>query len=162
MVSLLLGQQKGYTKYSCFLCMWDSRDRKRHWIQKEWPKRDTLKRGMPNVIHNPIVSRDKIIFPPLHIKLGLIKQFVKALSVDGECFQHLMCILPGSSYKKNQSWSIYWTSDTNPCAWSRFYSNYEWLGEGSVVYPLWMLQGRRQLSEIRGVKLKTGGAKFWR
>ena len=47
MVSLLLGQQKGCTKYSCFLCMWDSRDRERHWIQKEWPKRDTLERGMP-------------------------------------------------------------------------------------------------------------------
>ena len=25
MVSLLLGQQKGYTKFPCFLCMWDSR-----------------------------------------------------------------------------------------------------------------------------------------
>ena len=37
MVSLLLGQQKGYTKYPCFLCMRDSRDRERHWIQKEWP-----------------------------------------------------------------------------------------------------------------------------
>ena len=70
MVTLLLGQQKGYTKYPCFLCMWDSRDRERHWIQKEWPKRDTLEQSMPNVIHNPIVSRDKIIFPPLHIKLG--------------------------------------------------------------------------------------------
>ena len=27
MVSLLLGQQKGYTNYLCFLCMLDSRDR---------------------------------------------------------------------------------------------------------------------------------------
>ena len=27
MVSLLLGQQKGYTNYPCFLCMLDSRDR---------------------------------------------------------------------------------------------------------------------------------------
>ena len=56
--------------------------------------------GMPNVIHNPIVSRDKIIFPPLHIKLGLMKQFVKALSVDGESFQHLICTFPGFSFEK--------------------------------------------------------------
>ena len=56
MVSLLLVQQKGYTKYPCFLCRWDSRDRESHWIQKEWSKRDTLERGMPNVIHNSIVS----------------------------------------------------------------------------------------------------------
>ena len=55
----------------------------------QWPMSFT--KGMPNVIHNPIVSRDKIIFPPLHIKLRLMKQFVKALSVDGECFQHLIC-----------------------------------------------------------------------
>ena len=102
MVSLLLGQQKGYTEYSCFLCMWDSRDGERHWIQKEWPKRDTLERGMPNVIHNPIVSRDKIIFPPLHIKLGLMKQFVKALSVDGECFEHLICTFPAYHTKKSK------------------------------------------------------------
>ena len=80
--------------------MWDSRDRERHWIQKNWPKRDTLERGMPNVIHNPIVSRNKIIFSPLHIKLGLMKQFVKALSVDSECFQHLICTFPGLSYEK--------------------------------------------------------------
>ena len=29
-----------------------------------------------------------------------MKQFVKALSVDGECFQHLICTFPGLSYKK--------------------------------------------------------------
>ena len=76
MVSFLPGQQKGYTKFPYFLCMWDSRERENYWTQKEWPKRDNLKAGMPNVIHEPIVSRDKIFFPPLHIKLGLMKQFV--------------------------------------------------------------------------------------
>ena len=80
--------------------MWDGRDRENHWTRKEWPKRDTLKAGMPNVIHEPIVSRDKIIFPPLHIKLGLMKQFVKALHLDGECFQHILRAFPGLSYEK--------------------------------------------------------------
>ena len=100
MVSFLLGQQIGYTKFPCFLCLWDSRDHENHWTQKEWPKRETLKAGMPNVIHEPIVSRDKIIFPPFHIKLGLIKQFVKALHLDGECFQHILRTFPGLSYEK--------------------------------------------------------------
>ena len=80
--------------------MWDSRDLENHWTQKEWPKRDTLKAGMPNVIHEPIVSRDKIIFPPLHIKLGLMKQFVKVLHLDGECFQYILRTFPGLSYEK--------------------------------------------------------------
>ena len=79
MISFLLRQQKGYIKFPCFLCMWDSRNRENHWTQKEWQKHDTLKAGMPNVIHEPIVSRDKIIFPLLHIKLGMMKQFVRAL-----------------------------------------------------------------------------------
>ena len=51
--------------------MWDSRDRENHWTQKECPKRDTVKAAMPNGIYELIVSRDKIIFPPLHIKLGV-------------------------------------------------------------------------------------------
>ena len=63
-------------------------------------QRDTLKAGMQNVIYDPIVSRDKIIFPPLHIKLGLMKQFAKALRLDGECFQHLLRAFPGLSYEK--------------------------------------------------------------
>ena len=32
-----------------------------------------------------MVDRDKVLLPPLHIKLGLMKQFVKALSKDGAC-----------------------------------------------------------------------------
>jgi hypothetical protein len=30
-IGLLLGQQRGYTKFSCFLCEWDSRARNIHW-----------------------------------------------------------------------------------------------------------------------------------
>jgi len=37
-VALLLGMQLGYTKYCCFLCEWDSRDKKNHYINKLWPK----------------------------------------------------------------------------------------------------------------------------
>ena len=32
-ISLFLGKL-GYTKYCCFLCEWDSRDRKYHYFQK--------------------------------------------------------------------------------------------------------------------------------
>ena len=100
MVNFLLGQQHGFTKFPCYLCMWDSRARDKHWTQKEWPIRETLEAGMPNILHDPIVSRDKIIFPPLHIKLGLMKQFVKALSSDGECFQYIVSAFPALSIEK--------------------------------------------------------------
>ncbi|GBN35087.1 Tau-tubulin kinase 1 [Araneus ventricosus] len=38
-IGLLLGQQSGFTKFPCFICEWDSRDRESHWIKKIWPKR---------------------------------------------------------------------------------------------------------------------------
>lgn len=100
MVNVLLGQQHGFTKFPCYLCMWDSRARDKHWTQKDWPIRDTLEAGMPNLVHDPIVSRDKIIFPPLHIKLGLMKQFVKALNHEGKCFKYIVSAFPALSFEK--------------------------------------------------------------
>ncbi|GFS65865.1 uncharacterized protein TNCV_390901 [Trichonephila clavipes] len=32
-ISMLLGQQSGYTKFPCFLCEWDTRDRKQHYVK---------------------------------------------------------------------------------------------------------------------------------
>lgn len=100
MVNFLLGQQGGYTKYPCFLCLWDSRAKDKHWEQKVWPVRETLTVGEKNVIHQPLVPREKIIFPPLHIKLGLIKQFVKALNTESNCFKFICLTFPGLSYEK--------------------------------------------------------------
>jgi len=36
-----------------------------------------------------LINREKILLPPLHIKLRLMKQFVKALDRDGACFKYL-------------------------------------------------------------------------
>ena len=79
MVSFLLGQQSGYTKFPCFLCYWVSRDKANYWKIKNWPVREQLKVGDRNVRHDQFVPREKIIFPHLHIKLGLINSFSKVL-----------------------------------------------------------------------------------
>ncbi|KAK5649680.1 hypothetical protein RI129_000709 [Pyrocoelia pectoralis] len=100
MVNFLLGQQSGYTKYPCFLCLWDSRAKDQHWVNRNWPLRNVMTQGKQNVINEPLVARDKIIFPPLHIKLGLMKQFVKALNRDGLCFGYLIHKFPGISTEK--------------------------------------------------------------
>lgn len=78
-VSMLLGLQGGYTKFMCFLCLWDSRADDKHYIQKHWPQRIEFVPGEANVENLPLVDPKKIILPPLHIKLGLIKNFVKKL-----------------------------------------------------------------------------------
>ncbi|GBN63632.1 hypothetical protein AVEN_108940-1 [Araneus ventricosus] len=78
-ISMVLGQQAGYTKYPCFLCEWDNLDKKNHWIKKKRLHRKTLKPGNKNVVEESLVEPSKVLLPPLHINLGLLKQFVKAL-----------------------------------------------------------------------------------
>ena len=72
-VALLLGMQLVYTKYCYFLCEWDRRDKKNHYVNKLWPKRTTLTPGEKIVINHPLILPEKIYLPPLHIKLGLMK-----------------------------------------------------------------------------------------
>ena len=95
--NFLLGQQGGYTKNSCFFCYWDSRVTSQHWVKKDWSAREDLTVGDKNVINQPLVNQDRIIFPPLHIKLGLMKQFVKALDKHGGCFNYIVQKFPGLS-----------------------------------------------------------------
>jgi len=51
-IALLMGKQIGYTKFCFFLCEWDSRDKKNHYIKKEWPKHESrLGRKMLYIPH---------------------------------------------------------------------------------------------------------------
>ena len=72
--------QLEYTKYCCFLCMWDSRDRSSHYIKKDCPARN-LNTDEKNVIADPLVDPKDVLLPPLHIKLGLMKIFVKGMNL---------------------------------------------------------------------------------
>lgn len=55
---------------------------------------------MPKIVNYPIVSREKIIFPLLHIKLGLVKQFVRTLNTDDECLQQIIFAFPATSFER--------------------------------------------------------------
>ena len=56
--------------------------------------------GEAIVINEPLVAREKLIIPPLHIKLGLMKQFVKALAVTENCFSYIFRVFPGLTNEK--------------------------------------------------------------
>jgi len=88
-VALLLGMQLGYTKYCCFLCEWDSRDKKKRYVNKLWLKRTSLTPGDKNVVISPFVLPEKMFLPSLHIKLGLMKNFVKGMDKTGRGFEYL-------------------------------------------------------------------------
>ena len=74
-----MGLQSGYTKYCCFMCEWNSRDRHLHYVEKNWNPRQNLVPEIKSVSQRPLVEPHKVILPPLHIKLGLIKNFVKGI-----------------------------------------------------------------------------------
>ena len=89
-IGMLMGMQSGFTKYCCFLCMWDSRATKNHYIKSSWPSRSSYTPGQGSVGFDPLVDLQKNLLPPLHIKLGLFKNFVKSMSkVNSEGFQYI-------------------------------------------------------------------------
>lgn len=102
-VTQLMGMQAGFTKYSCFLCYWDSRARNEHYTKECWPRREHYEPNYRNVMHAPIVNPRKIIFPPLHIKLGLIKQLVHTLRSMDAPMRRLTQLFPKLSPLKIKS-----------------------------------------------------------
>lgn len=52
--------------------------------------------------NDSLVTGDKIIFPPLHTKLGHMKQFVKAFDKDGHRFQYMCSAIYGISIEKGK------------------------------------------------------------
>jgi len=99
-VALLRGMQLGYTKYCCFLCQWDSQDKKNHYVNKLWPKRTSPTPGEKNVVNPPLVLPEKIFLPLLHINLGLMKNFVKGMDKTGHGFEYLRNKFPNVSDAK--------------------------------------------------------------
>ena len=88
-IALLLGLQQGFTKYCCFIGTGDSRARSLHYSRKDWPARKSLEPGNTNVENQPLVEPSKILLPSMHLKLGLMKNFVKAVNQEEAAFAYL-------------------------------------------------------------------------
>ncbi|KAK4871575.1 hypothetical protein RN001_015699 [Aquatica leii] len=73
---------------------------KKQYVKKDWPTRVKFNVGTHNVIRIPLIQPSKYLLPPLHIKLCLIKQYVKALDKNGDCFQYLKEKFPAISDAK--------------------------------------------------------------
>ena len=100
-VALLLGRQLGCTKYCCFLCEWDSRDKKNQYVHKLWPKRKSLTPGEQNVVNLPRSYGEKFL-SPLYIKLGLIENCVKGVDKTGRGFEYVRNTFPNVSDAKTK------------------------------------------------------------
>jgi hypothetical protein len=99
-IAFLTGLQGGYTKHCCFLCLWDSRARADHYRKNKWPSRVDRTPGQANIANEALVPANKILLPCLHIKLGVFKNFVKALDKEGAPMQLLQQLFPKLSAAK--------------------------------------------------------------
>ncbi|KAL6421342.1 hypothetical protein ACFW04_014682 [Cataglyphis niger] len=71
-----------------------------HYKRKLWPDRECYSPDKENVKNVPLINPKKFSFPPLHIKFGLMKNFVKALDINNAVFKYLMTAFPQISYGK--------------------------------------------------------------
>lgn len=85
-IAMLTRLQRGYTKFSCFLCEWDSRTRNRHYVVKKTVDKERVDPGSQKCKWRPFSLKWKN--SPIHINLGLMEKIVKAMNKDGEGFQN--------------------------------------------------------------------------
>jgi hypothetical protein len=64
-IAILIGLQKGYTKFCYFLCEWDIRAKSVHYSKKNWPLHKSHTPGAKNVAHQPLADLHKVLVPPL-------------------------------------------------------------------------------------------------
>jgi hypothetical protein len=65
--------------------LWDSQATQKHYIVQQWPARQHSVPKKRNVKNTTLLNPETVHLPPLHIKLALLKNFVKGLdnSVEG-------------------------------------------------------------------------------
>lgn len=100
MVAILKGLQCGYTKFMCYLCEFDTRDRTRHFKNYKWKERTDFIKTKFNVINEPLVNKNNVIIPPLHIKLGLMSSLIKTIKTNQNAINELAKLFPRTSRAK--------------------------------------------------------------
>ena len=97
---ILLGLTGGNALKPCFMCDFNSRSSHeiKYGVKTVYKRRTEYVIGKDNVRYNPIVDPSKIIIPPLHIKLGLFKNFIKSLGE--KAIRFLMELFPKLSPEK--------------------------------------------------------------
>src|SRR6218665_1986366 len=61
MVSFLKDLQGDFTKFRCFLCLWDSCDTKAHYHRKDWPQWAEFSVEKSNVKWEPLIEPQKVL-----------------------------------------------------------------------------------------------------
>lgn len=108
-VGLLIGLKKGYPTNQCFMCLWEGRDNASNYCGMKCAPRITYQIGKQSIDHMPLVDPQKVILPPLHLKLGLVRNFTVAMDRDSEGFKYLLKFFKGElSPRKIENGKTIW------------------------------------------------------
>lgn len=72
-----------------FACLWDNRAIDHHYVRQDWPTRTNYAPAKQNVTSALLMKAQDIFLPPLHIKLGLIKNFFIAVNHEEPATQKI-------------------------------------------------------------------------
>ncbi|KAI8114682.1 hypothetical protein CVS40_12971 [Lucilia cuprina] len=100
LINYITHRWRGFPKHQCFMCLWEGRQRELHYTDHEWESRTIYQVGQNSIEHMPLVPAEKIILPPLHIKLGLIRNFVHAIHSNTAAMLHIKNVFPKLSSSK--------------------------------------------------------------
>lgn len=84
LIELLLGTQPGYTKFCCFYENGTVATEPATLFVKSGLKGAIFFLDLKKISHKPLVKTNYVYLPPLHIKMRLMKIFMKILSKEGE------------------------------------------------------------------------------
>lgn len=106
MIGILLGIKVGNCQYPCFLCNWrqdtsrnQDKTSSKSYIRQPGIERESFLDGQFGVKGRQLVLKEKILFPPLHIKLGIFSQFIQSLGKDHPAVNYLKTRFPLSAAK---------------------------------------------------------------
>jgi hypothetical protein len=83
-----------------FLGWWKGQANENITLFKNWPVRKDLVSRKCNIEKAALVNPENVFLPPLHMKLGLMKNFVKALDKNVEGFLYLVGKFSNFSHTK--------------------------------------------------------------
>lgn len=89
MVAFLMSLQAGFTKFPSYLCLWDSRDIATHYHSWDSQQADRVQSREEQRQMRATTEPRKILFPPLYLKFGLMKQFVIAPDKESAAAKYL-------------------------------------------------------------------------
>lgn len=83
LINILFGLMGAASKNPCAFCLWDAKYKgSDKYTKMDWPTRpkwseNTARKN--NAVKPPLIPAEKILFPPLHIKIGLVTQLFKKI-----------------------------------------------------------------------------------